>query len=498
MLLSDLIAAKETEAAEIKKRYDQALARQRGIFNTVRDEGRTEPTKIELAEIEQLRGEAATAEKQFEVVSKSLLDLQRAGADEEKHERDAENVEETDAARRDQRDQATRPVTEQRGYDRQARIGSEPRTYSKESARTGTSFFVDAYRSQFKQDFRASERLQRHDSEIRVEREVQQMRATSTSSYAGLIPPQYLVQQAALIARAGRPTANVVQRLPLPATGMSLVIPKGTTGASAAIQSAENVTVSSTDQVWGNVTVPVVTIAGMQDMSRQSLERGEIGIDQLIYNDLSAAYAVALDTQVLNGSGSAGQMLGILQTAGINQATAFTAAATPATFYSKVGGQINAVETTRFMAPTVTLMAPRRWNWLVTQLDSSNRPLVVPNPNGPFNALGVYDEHVDPPSAVPAGSILGLPVITDANIPTSVGTGPEDQVIVARKEDLLLWEEGDGMPRELQFEQPLGNSLGIRLVAYGYAAFTAGRFPTAVGVVGGNAASGFGLVAPTF
>jgi two-component sensor histidine kinase len=89
-------------------------------------------------------------------------------------------------------------------------------------------------------------------------------------------------------------------------------------------------------------------------------------------------------------------------------------------------------------------------------------------------------------------------VITDANLPTSVGTGPEDVVIVARRADLLLWEDGDGTPTELRFEQTLGTQLTVELVAYGYAAFTAGRYPTAVGTIGGNATIGNGLVAPTF
>jgi hypothetical protein len=45
----------------------------------------------------------------------------------------------------------------------------------------------------------------------------------------------------------------------------------------------------------------------------------------------------------------------------------------------------------------------------------------------------------------------------------------------------------------------LGNQLTVKLVAYGYIAFTAGRYPTAVGVVGGNAGTaGFGLAAPQF
>ena len=37
----------------------------------------------------------------------------------------------------------------------------------------------------------------------------------------------------------------------------------------------------------------------------------------------------------------------------------------------------------------------------------------------------------------------------------------------------LLWEESQA-PRQLRFEQTLGNQLTVKVVAYGYAAFTAG------------------------
>jgi HK97 family phage major capsid protein len=383
-------------------------------------------------------------------------------------------------------------------YDGVVRTGQEPRTYTPEKdARGECSFFVDAYRFQ-SGDMSARERLERHGQEVKVEREATE-RATTTSSFAGLIVPQYLVDQAALVARAGRPFANTVQKLQLPEQGTQFQIPRGTTGAGTAIQATENAAVQSTDEVWANVTVNVSTIAGQQDVSRQSLERGTPGIDSLIYLDLAGAYGVNLDTQVLSGSGSSGQMQGVLGTSGVNQATAFGAAATATTFYTKTAGQVNAVETTRFLAPDHIAMHPRRWNWLISQVDSQGRPLAVPFANGPFNAMGVANEPLDTGSAAAVGMFLGLPVVTDASIPTSVGTGPEDQVIVYRSKDLLLWEDGDGMPRELRFEQTLGNQLTVKLVVYGYAAFTAGRYPTAVGIVGGNAGTaGFGLIAPTF
>ena len=342
-----------------------------------------------------------------------------------------------------------------------------------------------------------SERLAKHENEARAAGQFDK-RAATTSTFAGIIPPQYLIDQYALIARAGRPTANLVQHLDLPPEGMSFIVPRGTTGVTTGVQTAENTALASQDEAWSNVTVPVVTVGGYNDTSRQSIERGA-GTEQILFSDLLGSYAVSVNQQVLSGTGTSGQALGILATAGINQASAFGAAATVPTFYTKLAGAINAIETTRFFGPNVIVMHPRRWNWLLTQLDSSNRPLVVPNTNGPLNGIGIAESEVgeNVASTAPVGWLFGIPVVVDASIPTAVGSGPEDQVLAIRREDLLLWEDL-AAPFTMRFEQPVGQNLTIRLVAYGYIAFTAGRYPSAVGVVGGNSAAGFGLVAPTF
>jgi hypothetical protein len=93
----------------------------------------------------------------------------------------------------------------------------------------------------------------------------------------------------------------------------------------------------------------------------------------------------------------------------------------------------------------------------------------------------------------------GLPVITDLNIPTNVGTLNEDVILVLDTQEMHLWEDGDGMPKQLSFEQTAGNNLTTTLVVYNYAAFTAGRYPAATGKVGGvDGTGGNGLIAPTF
>ena len=377
-------------------------------------------------------------------------------------------------------------------------VGREARTYEATTASRpvdegGRSFFADVFAAQIQGDLGARSRLERHAREVEVEGEVSK-RAATTGSFAGLVVPQYLINQAALIARAGRPFADSIGSQMIPEQGTVFYVPKGTTGASAAIQATENTAVSSTDEVWANVQVNVLTIAGQQDVSRQSLERGTPGLDALVYSDLAGAYAVALDSQLITGTG-AGQK-GILN-AGGSAATAFGAAVTAATFTAKVAGAANSVTTGRFAAPTHLVMHPRRWNWLLAQADSQGRPLVVPAMNGPMNANGVGSAEGEYGNS--GFTFLGLRVVIDASAPTTAGTLNEDVVVVYRALDGLLWEDGDGMPRQLRFEQTLGNQLTVKLVAYNYVAATFERYPLSAALVGGaDTVAGNGLVAPTF
>jgi len=395
-----------------------------------------------------------------------------------------------------------------------ARVGQEQRTYTAERDRRGeTSFFVDAFRATQLGDVNAQQRLQRHAQEVQVEREApaqrdQQTRAVSTGSFGGLVVPQYLIGLAARIMRAGRPLANVVAGLPLPEQGMSLTIPRGTTGAAVSSQATQNSALQNTDEVWSDLVVPVATIGGQQDVSRQSLERGTPGIDQIVYMDLAGAYHAELDRQVAQGSGASGQMLGMLNTAGIVTATAFGGVVTAAALNTKIAGAVAGVGAVGVgVTPKLIVMHPRRWGYLTSLSDTTGRPIVAATAGGQ-NVLGnnttpggqsAGDDPGNYRTARAVGNIQGLDVITDANLPTNVGTNVEDVVLVIDNDQVLLWEDGDGMPRQLRFEQTLGQNLTVKLIAYGYAAFTAGRYPQAVARVGGaDSTGGNGLIAPTF
>lgn len=402
-------------------------------------------------------------------------------------------------------------------YDHQLRISSEPEVYNRAASegvdgREPINWFRDAYRAQVHNDLGARERISRHAE--RVERDpayahVFTERATSTGSFAGLVPPAYLIEQAALVARNGRPVANSLNRsIPLPERGMTVNIPRGTTGASAAVQATQNTAVSSTDQVFADLTLPVATVAGQQDVSRQSLERGAPGLDSLIFADILGAYFSAQEAQILTGSGTAGQVLGIQNTPGIGQAAAYTAAATATTFYVRVNGAVAAIAGAGALVgpANLVIMHPRRSAWLNSQVDAQNRPLVVPGGQAGFNSLGTIEQPGDHlgtdvgPANGPhiIGTVAGLPYVTSASVPTAVGTGPEDLAWVVNSRHLMLLEENSGIPSQLTFDQPLAGQLTVKCVVYGYMAFTAGRYPQATYQLGGNSGTGSGHVAPTF
>lgn len=444
------------------------------------------PTQADFDRIDAVKARKAEINSQVEAIDSEIVELKR--------EMDADEKLSNLQAR-------SEPAADLPKYDEVSRVGTEPRTYTRETARAGVSFFSDGWAAQ-RGNLDARDRTERHLREVKVHGEISE-RAVTSGTFGGLVVPQYLVDQAALTLRNGRPLANVVSRHQLPEQGMNLVIPRGTTGSSAAVQATENTAVSNTDEAWVDLTVPVRTISGQADVSRQALERGS-GVDQLIYNDLTRAYMAQVGTQVISGTGASGQVLGILNTAGIGAMTAFGAAVSPTNLNSKIAGANVAVWSAgQGIAADVLVMHPRRWGWLSGQVDTTGRPLVQANPAIAFNTSAqgsaTGEELGNSPTPFVGVHSSGLPVLLDLNIPTNVGTNVEDVILALDSDELHLWEDGDGMPRQLSFEQTTGGSLTAKLVVYGYIAFTAGRYPQAVAKVGGlDSSAGNGLIAPVF
>lgn len=360
-------------------------------------------------------------------------------------------------------------------------VVAEPETYRKGG---GQSYFRDLFRAQQRGDTDAMDRLRRNDREVG---EVLEQRAiTTTDGSAGeFVPPLWMVNDYVALARAGRVVADQVTQQPLPAGTDTISLPKVATGTATAEQATQNTAVQNTDATTTSVSAAVATIAGQQVIPQQLLEQSPINMDGILLADLAADYAVKLDTFVINNN--AANKRGLLNVTGINGITYTDATPTVGEAYSKVGDGIQQIHTGRLLPPDKIFMHPRRWAWYTVSLDTAGRPLVVPSANLPQNVLAAMSDVV---SEGFVGTLQGLPVYVDPNIPTTLGGGTEDRIIVARSSDIILFE---GTPRSETFRETKADQLSVLLRFYNYAALHSERYPKSISVV-----SGTGLIAPVF
>jgi HK97 family phage major capsid protein len=448
---------------EARKSRESLVEKRAAVMQVAEDEGREDLTDTEDAEFRGFTTQIAEVDTQIAARDERIAEL----ADEEKRSGNA-------AA-------AVRRAALLEG---QIRVGKEARTYEKGN---GRSYLQDMAKAKLLADRDAQMRLERHAAEVATEPEYRDLSRTDGSG-GYFVPPAWLMQDYIALARAARPTANVVTNLALPQGTDSINIPKISTGVTTAIQTADNQSVSNTDIADTSVSAPVQTIAGQQKMAIQLLDQSPVNFDQVVFADLLAAYATNVDVQVINGSNASGQVKGILQASNTNTVTFTSTAPTVALLYSKLADAIQRVHTNRYLAPTVIVMHPTRWAWCLAALDSSNRPLIVPSAQGPTNAMGQFGGVV---SQEIVGSIQGVPVLTDPSIPNNLGAGTnEDRILVMRASDLYLWESG---VKTRVLEQTDAANLEVRLQVYGYLAFTAERQPKSVSII-----SGTGLTTPSF
>jgi HK97 family phage major capsid protein len=213
----------------------------------------------------------------------------------------------------------------------------------------------------------------------------------------------------------------------------------------------------------------------------QLLDQSPAAYDEIIFMDLLADYNVRLDMQVISGAGTGAQVTGIRNVAGTNVTTFTSASPTMALMYPKLIKSLADVATLRFIPAQAFVMHPRRWAWMVGQLDGNSRPFLVPNEQGPQNAFGGFQSVR---SEASVGSIGGVPVYCDANIPVNLGAGTNEDVILACRFDDLYLYEGNLRTRVL-FETD-ADQLKVRFQLFNYVAFLGGRYPASISTVVGT------------
>jgi HK97 family phage major capsid protein len=320
-----------------------------------------------------------------------------------------------------------------------------------------------------------------------------QARANDMTTVAGaggtFAPPLWQVENFIALARAGRVAANLLHNEVLPSGVSSINLPKVASGATAAVQATQGTALSDTAMTTTSVSTAITTIGGKQIISMQLLQQSGIPFDKVILQDLAKAYAIQVDTQVLYGSGSSGQVSGLVGVAANNAFTTLAPAPASVTsansLYYTVAKAAAAMQAAIFEAPDAIIMHPNRWAWVLGAVDSSARPFVIPN--GPqFNGLGVSGDQV---AQGLAGYFGSYPVYTDPNISTTANSATnQDEIYLVKRDELWLYES----PVQAEsFTATYADQASVLFRILGYMGLIANRYTGAVQSIRGT-----GLVAP--
>lgn len=357
------------------------------------------------------------------------------------------------------------------GAERTPRIttGTEEAVYR---ADTKTGFFRDLALAK-SNDPAAWERLERNHKQVQERAGVN----TTATSGGEFVPPDWTNELWAPFLRVGRPFADQCINLGNPiSTVWSL--PRVTTGASVAVQSADGAALSNTDEVTDSITAALQTVAGRSIASYQIMDLSEPGIDQVIYTDLLSALNAEVDRLLVNGTTTNAK--GVLQLSGTNAVTYTQATPTGGNFWPFIFQGKNAIEKNAFVEVDFALMNPSTWNWFLSTLDTANRPLALATTGAAFNAMAEFNKN---PQGL-AGNIAGIPVITDANVPVNLGAGTNQAQVALINRSALLVKEG--APVFKVADQTSVTTLQYNFVLYKYLQQMFGRHPKKISVIGGT------------
>jgi len=286
-------------------------------------------------------------------------------------------------------------------------VGADGGPYT---ARSGRSFWADAIRSSVHEDPEARDRLGR-DAESRG----------TMSSYGGLVVPARLVDQLASSGHTGRPLCDLLAE-PLPTAGGSVDIPEVTTAMTAEMQSAENTAGTPDTPATENRSFPIRTVWSEATVSHAAVARAEgTGFDTFVTREVLGAVNAQQEQQVLNGSGSSGQPVGLLNSTSGTYTLSTTSASDLLDAIARVTATIDG---TRGPADTI-VMHPRRWRNLLAGAGDRSAAIETSTTLGPV-----------------VGRVLGVDVVASGSMPTTLGASTnQDRIVVLRRSDVYVGEE---------------------------------------------------------
>lgn len=294
------------------------------------------------------------------------------------------------------------------------------------------------------------------------------------------VPPKWITSEFASAARAAAPLRRLVRTIDLPGGCDELHIPRANVVAGIVPINEENtipmVTMGKTDAL----VAPVCCISGILPLSQQLYERGNF--DAIATPDFGEAYAAALQQQLVNGTGTNGQLLGLLNVSttdvspdvrGATLNTYTDASPTTAKIVNAIAQTAALGSDKRERAHEFVLLRPSRYFWLAGSPDGSG--------NEPTQRPGTGYLTDKAPEDGPFGPIAGLPAYLDATIPNDFGSGGnQDAAITCRGRDIILLED---QPHFTTLVDHAGGpaQLNVAIEFHIYVAAFTNRYPSSVG-----------------
>jgi hypothetical protein len=282
---------------------------------------------------------------------------------------------------------------------------------------------------------------------------------------AGIVPPKWLTDMYAPLARQGRVVANAVRHIDLGDDPRPVTLPKQTTGTDAVVveQATENTHPSETDAFATDVDVVTFKpTAGIQVVARQTIDMTDPSIDELIYGDMISVYDDKVEQKVVTAMVAAAAAAATVRTFATD--TSATDAANtnwndvnpgPVALDAMVDAEF-AVWGARTEPADIAIMRIPRWGSFRKLRDLQGRAFLPPEytRQTAVNVEGM-------------GTVVRLGQVEDMEVlPTKAmgTTAYPENILAARSQDTILWE---GALQRFRFEEVAGpESIKLGIWAY--------------------------------
>jgi len=177
-----------------------------------------------------------------------------------------------------------------------------------------------------------------------------------------------------------RPASVVLQAAPvvLDAQAEQLAVPK-ITGSATVAMVAENAAITESEETFGQLLLTPRKLAALVPISNEVLADSQPAIRDLVAQDLAAQLGTKLDEQMLTGDGTAPNLRGIRNFAGVTTTYLGANGATPT--LNDIADAVARLETSNAdLSRTALFIHPRTWATFRKIADSQARYQLQPDP----------------------------------------------------------------------------------------------------------------------